>query len=204
MQSLLALGGLASESMVRDPGWHFMDAGRRIERAMQLVSLLRSTLRSVNSNATESLLLESVLTTAESIITYRRRYRSQAQVETVLDLLLLDAGNPRSVVFQLDRLAADVAQLPMPEADPAARSGVDRLSPAAKLVLETTTMLQLADTAMLALPDELGMREQLDEFLGRVDALLRRCAGAIETGHFTHQLPQRNLSLDPRSLASTA
>ena len=33
MTSLLALAGLATESMVRDPGWAFMDAGRRIERA---------------------------------------------------------------------------------------------------------------------------------------------------------------------------
>ena len=32
MQSLLALGGLGIESMVRDLGWRFMDAGRRIER----------------------------------------------------------------------------------------------------------------------------------------------------------------------------
>jgi Ni,Fe-hydrogenase III large subunit len=32
LQSLLALSGLAGESMVRDPGWRFMDAGRRIER----------------------------------------------------------------------------------------------------------------------------------------------------------------------------
>ena len=53
---------------------------------------------------TDSLLLESVLTAAESIITYRRRYRSQAQLETVLDLLLLDADNPRSLAYQLDRL----------------------------------------------------------------------------------------------------
>ena len=202
MQSLLALGGLASESMVRDPGWHFMDAGRRIERALQLVALMRSTLRTANGTATDSLLLESVLTTAESIITYRRRYRSQAQVETVLDLLLLDAGNPRSVVFQLDRLAADVALLPMPEADAAGRA-VDRLSPAAKLVLETTTMLHLADTASLAAADEQGRRGDLEEFLGRVDTLLRRCASAIETSHFTHQMPQRSLSMDTRSGVSS-
>ena len=198
MQSLLALGGLASESMVRDPGWHFMDAGRRLERALQLVALLRSTLRSVNGTATDSLLLESVLTTAESIITYRRRYRSQAQVETVLDLLLLDAGNPRSVVFQLDRLAADVALLPLQDAELASRAPVDRLSAVAKLVLETTTMLHLAETSLLATPDENGQRVGLDEFLGRLETLLRRCAAAVELSHFSHRLPQRAMSLDGR------
>ena len=34
---LLALAGLSAESMVRDAGWQFMEAGRRIERALQLV-----------------------------------------------------------------------------------------------------------------------------------------------------------------------
>jgi len=43
MQSLLALGGLGNESMVRDLGWRFMDAGRRIERTVQLLSLPRAT-----------------------------------------------------------------------------------------------------------------------------------------------------------------
>lgn len=197
MQSLLALSGLASESMVRDPGWHFMDVGRRIERAVQLIALLRSTLRSINSTATDSLLLESVLTVAESIITYRRRYRSQAQVETVLDLLLLDPGNPRSLVFQLDRLAADAALLPAQDGDSPGK-GIDRLSPLSKLILETTTMLQLADTRALSEFGSDGARPELDQFLARLDGLLRRCAGAIESSHFTHQLPQRALSMETR------
>lgn len=196
MQSLLALSGLATESMVRDPGWHFMDAGRRIERAMQLVALLRSTLGSSNDTATESLLLESILTTAESIITYRRRYRSHAQVETLLDLLLLDAGNPRSVVHQLDRLAADVAMLPGHETDTASgRIAGDKLSAVSRLVLETTTMLQLADTEALAATNAAGQRPELDEFLLRLERLLRRCAASIDTTHFTHLMSQRALPL---------
>ena len=199
MQSLLALSGLASESMVRDPGWHFMDAGRRLERSLQLVSLLRATLGQVNETATESLLLESILTTAESIITYRRRYRSQAQVETLLDLLLLDAGNPRSIVHQLDRLAADAAVMPSQISDSTpGRSGGEKLSAVARLVLETSTLLQLADTEALAEPDASGRRPKLAEFLLQLDVLLRRCADAIDSAHFSHLLPQRSLPIDAR------
>src|SRR6201999_3066564 len=108
MSSLLALAGLAAESMVRDPGWRFMDAGRRLERGAQLVALLRATVVADRDTATNSLLWESVLTSAESIITYRRRYQSRAQLETVLDLMLIDPGNPRSLGFQLDRLSEDL------------------------------------------------------------------------------------------------
>ena len=189
MQSLLALSGLASESMVRDPGWHFMDVGRRLERAMQLVSLLRSTITRTTDTATDSLLLESVLTTAESIITYRRRYRSQAQVETLLDLMLLDSGNPRSVIHQLGLVAADVALLPGPEGESAGQ----RLSLVDRLVVEVTTLVRLVDTSVLAVVNADGARPELDAFLLRLQELLRRCGDAIDSTHFTHLLPQRSM-----------
>ena len=71
MQNLLALSGLIGESMVRDPGWRFLDAGRRIERGIQLAGLVSVTLAERRGLATDSLLLESTLTATESIITYR-------------------------------------------------------------------------------------------------------------------------------------
>jgi uncharacterized circularly permuted ATP-grasp superfamily protein/uncharacterized alpha-E superfamily protein len=185
MQSLLAFAGLHGESMVRDPGWHFLDAGRRLERAMHLTALIRATLITSNDAATDSLVMESVLSTAESIITYRRRYRSQAQVQTVLDLLLLDPGNPRSLSYQLERLQQDIAQLPR------SRSGkADRLSAEERLVLEASTMLRLADTATLASTDSNGARLALGQFLVQLDGLLRETANAIDSEHFARQMPQ--------------
>ena len=57
MQTLLALGGLRNESMVRDLGWRFMDAGSRLERGVQLLSLLHATVIDARGTATDSLLL---------------------------------------------------------------------------------------------------------------------------------------------------
>ena len=142
VQSLLALSGLINESMVRDPGWQFLDAGRRFERAIQLLRLLQATLTETRGTASDSLLFESVLTAAESIITYRRRYRSQAQLETVLDLLLLDADNPRSVAFQLDRLNDNLATLP--------NATSERLGDEQRFVLEASTAVRIADNASMA------------------------------------------------------
>ena len=93
--------GLAGENMVRDPGWYFMDLGRRLERAQQVTALLRSTLTRSHSSAVDSLVVESVLAASESGVTYRRRYRGRIQVATMLELLLLDAGNPRSLAYQV-------------------------------------------------------------------------------------------------------
>ena len=141
MRSLLVLSGLGIESMVRDIGWRFMDAGRRLERSLQLLSLLRRTVCSVRGDAADSMMLESVLTTAESIITYRLRYRARAQLETVLELLLLDPGNPRSLAYQLERLTEDLEVLP---------HGVDlRLSEERRMVLAAHTDLRLAEIGSL-------------------------------------------------------
>jgi len=181
MQSLLALGGLGIESMVRDLGWRFMDAGRRIERSIQLLSLLRSTVTLAHGTATDSLVLESVLSAAESIITYRFRYRSQAQLETLLDLLLLDSGNPRSLAYQLDRLTDDLDALPIPTER--------RLREEQRLVLEASTALRLADPASLVIEQDDGRRPALDAFLAHLQDRLLRAADAVDSSHFTHLVP---------------
>ena len=180
--SLLALGGLAADSMVRDQGWRFMDAGRRLERAVQLCALLQATVTRAHDTVTDSLLLESVLTAAESIITYRRRHRSHADVATVLDLLLLDPANPRSIGHQLDRLAEDVTAL-------APHDTAGRLSAPERVVLEASAALRVADPTPLCGPDRPG----LAAFLARLAALLHRAGEAVEAAHFTHLPPQRPL-----------
>ncbi|MGD9528364.1 circularly permuted type 2 ATP-grasp protein [Pseudonocardia sp.] len=190
LTSLLALGGLAADSMVRDQGWRFLDAGRRVERAVQLCALLEATVTRRRDDATDSLLLESVLTAAESIITYRRRHRSHADLATVLELLLLDPANPRSVGYQLDRLAEDVAAL----------AGPRGLAPTApeRIVLEATSALRVPDLAATARTvtgtDGSADRAELAAFLVRIVDLLHRVSDAVEAAHFTRLPPQHPLN----------
>lgn len=189
LQALLALTGLTTESMVRDPGWHFMEAGRRLERGVGLALLLRATVTTARDTATDSLVYESVLGATESIITYRRRYRSHAQVETLLDLLVLDGGNPRSLAHQVGHLTGAVDALPDRDAD-------GRLSPAGRLVLETATAVRIADTRALARPEPDGdERPALAAFLDGQVRGLRATADAISAAHFSPILPQRPLHL---------
>jgi uncharacterized circularly permuted ATP-grasp superfamily protein/uncharacterized alpha-E superfamily protein len=184
MHSLLALSGLVGEGMVRDPGWRFLDAGRRIERGIQLARLLQATLAERRGLATDSLVLESALIATESIITYRRRYRSQAQLETVLDLLLLDPENPRSLAYQVDALAADVRALP-------AHVASGRISKAEKNTLATSTALRLVDTAELATPDADGAYVALRSFFAQIADRLADTGDSIHDAHFMTQVPQR-------------
>jgi uncharacterized circularly permuted ATP-grasp superfamily protein/uncharacterized alpha-E superfamily protein len=185
MQGLLAFAGLVNESMVRDLGWRFMHAGSRLERGLQLLSLLHATLTDERSTAADSLVLESVLTAAESIMTYRRRYRSHAQLETVLDLLLLDDGNPRSLIFGLEDLTRDLGGLPV------ARDR--RLREEQRLLLEASTALRLADTVELAAGDASGHRPGLADLLLVLRGKLLDGAAALDRGHFVHLLPRSSL-----------
>jgi uncharacterized alpha-E superfamily protein len=124
-----------------------------------------------------------VLTAAESIITYRRRYRSHAHLETMLDLLLLDPDNPRSLTHQLDLLLEDVRALPV-------AAGAPRVSEAEKHALETSTILRLADTAALG---DGRSRPELAQFLSRIIDGLHATADAIAAANFIEQLPQRSM-----------
>jgi uncharacterized circularly permuted ATP-grasp superfamily protein/uncharacterized alpha-E superfamily protein len=204
--SLLALAGLTAESLVRDPGWRFMDAGRRIERGAQLTALLRAMVTVERDAPTDSLILESLLIATESIITYRRRYRSHAQLQTLLDLMLLDPDNPRSLGYQLDRLLEDLRLMP-------GHPGAGRVSEPEKLVLEAWTMLRAVDTAALAQasgpgvpgPGVSGFREVLDGFLATIEQRLYAAADALAAEHFTPVLPQRALltPADPEAARAT-
>lgn len=179
---LLALGGLGEESMVHDLGWRFLDGGRRVERALQTIALVRETLVPGLDVAAASLVLESTLTAAESIITYRRRYRSRAQIDTALELLLHDERNPRSVAYQLERLTADLAALP---AEPGARLREDQ-----RRVLRARTALSLAEPeAVLAGEDRAALAALLDGLA----AELRGAADAVDRAQFPHRLPQHAL-----------
>jgi uncharacterized circularly permuted ATP-grasp superfamily protein/uncharacterized alpha-E superfamily protein len=109
---LMALAGLAMESTVRGPSWRFLDLGRRLERAYLLLSLLEATVTWPHPAVVAEPMYETVLAACESLVAYRRRYRSDLALDALCDLLLADDTNPRALAFQLDRLSEDVASLP--------------------------------------------------------------------------------------------
>lgn len=105
----LAIGGIDAESLTRDNTWAFIDAGVRVERAQRTLTLIRSALGTDRSAILEALVIDLLLAICESAYTSRRRGASgegpRRPVAAVLSVVLMDAVNPRSVAFQLHRLA---------------------------------------------------------------------------------------------------
>lgn len=181
---LAALAGLAAESMTRTLGWRFLDIGRRIERAWQITSLLRATV-GVRSPE-EAPLFEALLDASDSLMTYRSRYLANLQAPAVLDLLLTDETNPRSVAYQVVILQDHVATLPRPE------QRVAR-GPEERVALSMLNLIRLTDVYELSKRDPSGSRPALDRMLVRLLDQLPRLSDAISSRFFIHAGLPRSL-----------
>ncbi|MFL6663775.1 MAG: circularly permuted type 2 ATP-grasp protein, partial [Rhizobacter sp.] len=104
--SMMTLSGFVLDGMTRGLGWRFLSIGRRIERLSSLTAMLQvATVEGRNHG------LDWLLELADSTVTYRSRYLAAPEWLPVLDLLLRDEANPRSVAFQVKGLAEYVAKL---------------------------------------------------------------------------------------------
>lgn len=168
LAGMLTLSGVAGESMVRDVGWTMMDIGKRIERGLWLTALLQATLTTVRSAPAEQTIIESTLVVCESSVIYRRRTVGKVSVAAVTELMLFDAQNPRSLVYQLERLRANLKELP-------GSSGSSRPE---RIVDEISTRLRRSHPAELEEVAD-GRREELAELLTAVHAALRDLADVI-------------------------
>ena len=184
--TLSAFSGLVMESMTRGDGWRFLDIGRRLERAVQMVDLIRYGLG--YECHTDSGQLEVLLEIADSSITYRSRYLTSMQADLVLDLLLLDEANPRSVAYQLARLREHVDQLP------GSRSMIRR-PPEARIAISLLAAVQLAEVREFMCTDSEGRRAQLENLLNRITGDLRQLSETITRTYFSQALPSRQLAI---------
>jgi uncharacterized circularly permuted ATP-grasp superfamily protein/uncharacterized alpha-E superfamily protein len=142
--TLAAFSGLGMESSTRNPGWRFLDLGRRVERSIHTLNLLSTTLVFPPPPPTdEGSVLQALLETCDSSMTYRSRYLAALDPTAVLDLLLTDETNPRSVAFQAVAIHDHVANLP-------------RAATRANLLTDERLALTILSDLRLAIPHDLA------------------------------------------------
>ena len=182
LTGVLALQGVTA-SMIRDPGWHVMALGRHLERSRQLVHLLAATATVRRGADVDREVLDAVLVGAESAVTHRRRYRGYVRTGSVLELLLRDAENPRSLAFCLDAAAGHLAALP-------ASTGSTRPE---RLLADLSAEVEAADVATLVAIGGVG-RPNLAALLDRAGLRLDALAEAVTDVHLTAGPAPRPLS----------
>jgi uncharacterized circularly permuted ATP-grasp superfamily protein/uncharacterized alpha-E superfamily protein len=184
--TLSAFNGLAMENITRSHDWRFLDLGKRLERALQVVELLQGTVLEESSN--ERAVLEAVLEAADSSMTYRSRYRASLQAFAVVDLLLTDEINPRSVAFQAVAMHHHIENLPR-------EPFMAGLSPEQKLILKILSALRLADVRSLCETTREGSRPKLAELIGKLERKLPALSDLISQQYFIHVQTSQHLSL---------
>ncbi len=184
--ALMAFAGLTQESMNRGFGWRFMDMGRRLERGQQISNVVDILLNRQHGDGEQNKLAEALLLTLESLISYRRRFRGRTSIETSLDLVLLDGGNPRSLLYQLQQLQQHLQALPK------APAGLHELSPRERTLLEANVLIQLTSLQQLSFVDE-GQRPQLSFAMQQARQRLAELSDQISDQYFNHRETSQQL-----------
>ena len=177
IRALAAFSGMEMENMTRSHGWRFLDMGRRIERGVHMIEALQGLLGAENLEEDGSLVL--LLDIADSFMTYRSRYLTTPLLAPVLDLLLMDETNPRSVGFQIAALARHIEQLPR-DRDRPERSAEQRI------VMATLTELRLSDISALCKRSRRGRRTRLHVLLDTLAKAMPELSEVISRAYFSH------------------
>ncbi len=168
-----AFAGLWHESIVRGPAWRIGDTGRRLERALVVIDLVSAVIGPPRSGRDDdaqreidAAAIEVLLAANESLVAYRRRHRSDVELDDAITLVIHDDSNPRSLATAIERLrrhaddggwaagvelaerARATLSLPLRELLPAARAVIDETgmrvverwfsSPVAPIVMRPT------------------------------------------------------------------
>ena len=182
LTQLATFSGLNNDTMSRTFAHRFMDIGRHLERASKTLMLLKyafKTLKSQDINQWE-LLLE----VTDTVMTYRRRYRTRFHPTAILDLLLLDAETPRAIGYLAARLENQVKGLPVQQL-------VGRKTQLQQLAFRIHACLQMAQTDDFMTIQGSAKKPLFDSLDLMIDDL-SSLSEAITLAYFSHaDVPQQ-------------
>jgi uncharacterized alpha-E superfamily protein len=177
LELLSAFSGMERENINRGSGWLFMSIGRRLERAIYLTRQLRVITRPLP--AQDAPFLECLLEVADSSMTYRTRYYTTIQPLAVLDVLMADESNPRSLDFQLEHLVELYEKLPR-HADADLQAMRDALASLRRIDLQA---IKYPPSGKAARHHPLTA---VDDCLGELEKLLPSWSNNLSSQYFNH------------------
>jgi len=169
---LAAITGLQTDRMTRDDGWRLLSIGRHIERLVFLGSALRLGFETGSVHHDGG--FEAMVALFDSTITFHAQYQQSRDLAALLDLLVLDRDNPRSLAWVTHTLRGRLARL--------AGSPSDQLS-LLSLGVPDPTQWQLE---ALCQADEQGAYSALNELLYNCSDAAYEVSESISATYFTH------------------
>ncbi|MEZ6059574.1 MAG: circularly permuted type 2 ATP-grasp protein [Planctomycetaceae bacterium] len=182
--NLAAVSGLITDGMIRGPSWLFLDFGRCMERARGNARLILSA--SESGGLASEANLRTLLEILDSQMTYRTRYRNQLQPNAVLDLLVTDETNPRSLAFLVSQMVHHVGQLP--DREPTPLRSVEN-----QLVMHSAHMVRMITGEQLAQRPPMHIRRVLQDVLKNLEQL----SEALTRKYLVHSMAPRQINEFP-------
>ena len=178
LELLSAFSGMERENINRGLGWLFLSTGRRLERAIYLTRQLREITKPLTEQ--DWSFLDCLLEAADSSMTYRARYYTTLQPLAVLDVLMADETNPRSLDFQLSHVADLYQKLPrhLPDDLQAMRDAL--------VLLRSFDLRKIKYPLPGAAANGSDGLSRLESFLGELERLLPSWSNNLSSRYFSH------------------
>ena len=184
---LIAFMGLIEESIMVQQGLLLYFIGLQTEQAMMQVAKCRSLLVFNYEERLQYEILESLLTSDESLNIYRYSYRSYLSLENVINLSILDKEYPKSLNYRLKRIQKDIDRLPHSKSK-------EMISDCQILIAKANEKIsELTILSLTELNEDKTLRQKLDDALSELSDLLHETSLSISNTYFNHSYQQTQL-----------
>ena len=172
LRNMAAMTGAQTDRMTRDNGWRLLSSGRHLERLGFLASAMALAFETGAVHDESG--FEALVALFDSTITFHAQYQQRHDIPAMLDLLVLDRDNPRSLGWVAQTLKGRLARL-------AESTGGEFPSFIATLPDPQTWSL-----AAMAQLDEDGSHGMLLELLRQCGQSAWRLSDQLGVRYFTH------------------
>jgi len=190
-----ALGGAIGETMMRDAGWRFVEIGRRLERALYLVTMVRGlpappriadrVTPPIDERRLQSAILALTEQRTQPTLPNDERDGELSGRAALIRAVLANESDPRSLTFQLAALAEHLSALPRPKEEAAGNRGLIELAVNYATMGRRMILEALAEGGRERGP---GDGEGLQAVFGRLEMMLPQISDLMTQTYFTHVL----------------
>jgi len=183
---LIAFMSLTEESIMVKQGLLLYFIGLQMEEAFTTIAKFRTLVIVQHNEELEYEILESLLSSHESLNIYRYSYKSYLSIENVVSLILLDKEYAKSLTYQVKRLKKDIDRLP--------NNGNEQFTECQNNIIKALEKIKsLSVEELIKVDSESNMRLQLDKLMEELSNLLHATSLSISNTYFNHSYQQTQL-----------